>query len=98
MEAFVVVAKITAHTDQAEQVAARIDALALPTRQETGCLRYEVYRDPDAVAVTLIYEVWASEESWRKHIATDHLQAFKTQVIDVSASMSVDKLRFDDGG
>jgi quinol monooxygenase YgiN len=50
------------------------------------------------VAVTLIYEVWASEESWRKHIATDHLQAFKTQVIDVSASMSVDKLRFDDGG
>ncbi|MBM1635085.1 antibiotic biosynthesis monooxygenase [Sulfitobacter mediterraneus] len=91
----IIIATITAHSGHEGYVAERIERLAALTRQESGCLRYEVYRDPTNAAVTLIYEVWSSHADWRHHVATDHLQAFKKEVLTDRGSMQVEILRHD---
>lgn len=91
----IIIATITAHSGHEEYVAERIEWLARLTRQESGCLRYEVYRDPVNAAATLIYEVWQSHAEWRHHVATDHLQAFKKEVLTDRGSLQVDVLRYD---
>lgn len=88
----IIVARITAHTGQENHVASQIDNLALATRAETGCIRYEIYRDPNDEAVTLIYEIWTSQSALQNHLATEHLRAFKAEVLKEKASIIVEKL------
>jgi len=95
MTEYVIVAKISACAGYEKYVAGRIDDLGAATRRETGCLRYEIYRDLKDEAITLIYEVWANHAAWRQHVATQHLQAFKAEVLNEMASMSVEKLVHD---
>jgi len=42
-------------------------ALAMPTRQETGCLSYAVYEDPGAPNTFFTVEEWATRAAWETH-------------------------------
>lgn len=42
-------------------------ALAIPTRQEAGCLSYALYEDPNAPNTFLTVEEWATEAAWEAH-------------------------------
>ena len=37
------------------------------SREEPGCLRYEVYHSQSDVRVFMLIERWASEEAWKAH-------------------------------
>lgn len=50
-------------------------SLAGPTRAEPGCLRYDLYRSPEAPHEFMRYEVWASAEALEAHKKTPHLRA-----------------------
>ncbi|TDN39663.1 putative quinol monooxygenase [Hymenobacter sp. UV11] len=39
-------------------------ALAVPTRQEAGCLSYTVYEDPSALNTFFTVEEWATRAAW----------------------------------
>lgn len=95
MTKFVVIAKINALDGYEIDVATQIDGLAILTRAENGCIRYEIYRDPQNNGSTLIYEVWTDFAAWRAHVGTAHLQDFKKNVLEKKATMLVEKLRFD---
>jgi quinol monooxygenase YgiN len=47
-------------------------ALIRPTRKEDGCLRYDLYKSPDASNAFLLHEVWTSREHHRLHTQTPH--------------------------
>ncbi|WP_417597140.1 putative quinol monooxygenase [Pararhodobacter oceanensis] len=91
MAEFIVVARILAEPGHEAHVRAEIERLAAPTRQEPGCLRYDIYRHEQDARASLIYEVWESVDHWRRHLATEHLQAFKQNTLSSHATMSVDK-------
>ncbi|HEX6852497.1 MAG TPA: SMP-30/gluconolactonase/LRE family protein [Candidatus Polarisedimenticolaceae bacterium] len=46
-----------------------------PTRAEPGCLRYDLYRSPDAPHEFMRYEVWSSAEALEAHKRSPHLKA-----------------------
>jgi quinol monooxygenase YgiN len=48
-------------------------SLVLPTREEEGCIRYELHQDSGDPAFFMFYEVWRSQEDLDKHLGTPAL-------------------------
>lgn len=69
-----VVARITALPDKADEVRSILLALIEPTRNEAGCLSYELLRNnADPTDFTFVEE-WSSDATLDAHMATPHLQ------------------------
>lgn len=73
-------AEIKAFPDSVEQVQALLEALLEPSRNETGCCQYELYRDNSIEGLFLMQEIWCSEESLQKHQQSEHLLHFQQQI------------------
>jgi quinol monooxygenase YgiN len=48
-------------------------ALVEPTRQEPGCIDYDLHRSNDDPCVFLYYENWRSKEDLDRHLTMPHL-------------------------
>ena len=73
---FVVIATWTARDDEAENVRELLESLAAASRDEPGCLAYEVNRSLDDGRVFVIYERYASRGDYERHAASDHFRRF----------------------
>jgi quinol monooxygenase YgiN len=51
---------------------AELTALLKPTRNEDGCLLYDLHRSPDVPSDFLFYEIWESREAHSAHKQTPH--------------------------
>ncbi|MEB3279685.1 MAG: putative quinol monooxygenase [Lyngbya sp.] len=70
-----VVARIIALPDRVEPLKAVLSELIEPTRQEPGCIQYELLQNrADPTDFTFV-ETWESEAALETHLASDHLQA-----------------------
>lgn len=54
---------------------ATLRQLACLTRQEEGCLRYDLYRDSTNPMRVNSLEVWSDEETLNRHLASPHLKS-----------------------
>ncbi len=94
MSGFIVIAEVTAPRESAGQIANALNALAELTRKELGCVAYEVCRELVDEAHWLIYEVWRSEQAWRRHLETDHLLKFRAQVHEAKGRLSARQFKY----
>jgi len=85
-----VVARVSAKPDSAAQVAAILSRLIVPSRQEPGCLRYELFHNQANPAEMVFVEEWADDAALDTHLATAHLQSalseakpFLSKIIDM---------------
>ena len=60
MSNLIVIAKITAKENHAEEVKIALLALVEPTLQEDGCLQYDCHQDNGNPHVFYFYEIWES--------------------------------------
>ncbi|MEC5394962.1 putative quinol monooxygenase [Bergeyella sp. RCAD1439] len=51
--------------------------LVLDTRQEEGCLQYDLVEDREQKGVFFIVERWLDAESHHKHSVSEHMQVFR---------------------
>jgi quinol monooxygenase YgiN len=51
---------------------AELTALVRPTRNEEGCLLYDLHRSTDVPSDFLFYEIWSSREAHAAHKQTPH--------------------------
>lgn len=63
-------------TQASSAVRSELLKLILPTRQESGCIEYNLHQDNQYPAVFVFYETWESTASVEKHISTDHYNAY----------------------
>lgn len=82
---FVVVAHFRAKPGKEDDLERLLLSLVEPTRQERGCLLYDLHRDLQDPSQFLFYEIWANREVWDAHMASPHLDAFKPVVDDFLA-------------
>ena len=75
-EKVTVLAVIVAKPGLEEQVRAELEALLAPTRQEEGCLNYNLHRSGDDPARFMFYENWRSKQDLDAHLAKPHLVRF----------------------
>lgn len=53
--------------------------LVAPSRQDAGCLNYDLHQSTDNPALFLFHENWTSKAQLDAHLAQPHLQAFLAQ-------------------
>lgn len=92
MSHFVVLAELTIEPAKRVAFDSELKALATASRQEAGCLSYEVFQHGSDPTRALIYEKWSSRSSWNAHLNTDHLRIFKSIAIPDLATWSVEKM------
>lgn len=56
-----------------------------PSRQEEGCLRYDLFQSNDNPAVFYTYEEWTGQDTLDSHAHTTH---FKTLIAEVKDAVA----------
>jgi quinol monooxygenase YgiN len=75
-----VIARLTARPETVTAMQTLLLNLIEPTRQEPGCLRYELLHNTADLTDFTFVEEWASEAALDAHSASPHLQAVLAQV------------------
>lgn len=70
-----VVATIPAKTEAAEDIRAALTTLVEATRQEEGCLAYDLYESAAAPGVFVTVEEWTDQAALDAHMQTPHIAA-----------------------
>lgn len=65
--------------------------LAGPTRDEAGCLAYDIYAE-DTGSV-FMYEAWLSQSALDEHLASEHVAAFMARKDDLLAAGQIHRCR-----
>lgn len=81
-----VVARVVALPDKIEALKAVLLALVKPTRQEVGCLQYDLLQNQEDLTDFTFVEQWESLQHLQSHLASVHLQTALTQIEGLVAS------------
>ena len=85
--AYVVSATWTTEPGQEDVVRDAIEKLTPPSRAEQGNVFYQAYQDPAEPSVFRLFEIYADEEAYAVHGASDHFKTFALeQAIPVLAN------------
>lgn len=80
-----VVAQIVASTDKIPEVHAILQGIVAPTRQEPGCLSYQLLQHRSNPAVFLFIEEWTDEQAIDAHFSTPHIMEALVKVTPLLA-------------
>jgi len=75
MQTLCVVARIRARKDKQEELEGVLSALVEPTRKESGCIRYQLYRNNQDPQDFAFIEEWADNAALERHLQTPHLRS-----------------------
>lgn len=68
-----VVAIIPAKPETEDAVRAALQALVVETRQQEGCLAYDLFESSSSPDTFVMVERWASQEALDQHLASPHV-------------------------
>lgn len=84
-------AKITVKPDKREEVISKMQDLIKATREEPGCVNYELYASTEDENVLMMFEKWESRDALDSHIETEHFKAFGEEIgIYLAKEMEID--------
>ncbi|MFV0344796.1 MAG: putative quinol monooxygenase [Bacteroidales bacterium] len=76
MSKLVLTAEMKAKEGCLETMLIEAKKLIALTRNEQGCIVYELLSNNENKHVYMFHEVWASEEDWKRHMESAHLVHF----------------------
>lgn len=74
---------IPVKSDQQQEAVELVQSLADASREEHGCLAYEVYLRADDPDTIVIWQQWDCIEALEDHFASDHVDAFLDAIPDM---------------
>ena len=69
-----VVAECLAAPGQADRLRTALEAMIEPSLEESGCLAYRPYTDPNNCARMAIVEEWTNPQALAEHVTTAHFR------------------------
>jgi quinol monooxygenase YgiN len=69
-----VVAELTALPGKESELRQALLSCIAPTRQEEGCVQYDLHESTEKPGHFVFYENWTSREALDRHLATPHLK------------------------
>lgn len=86
-----VIATLSTKNSDASVVLTALENLQKYSRQEVGCLRYELsVKSDDEITNYLVSEQWASNEHFEAHKNESHFKAFGVQVTGLLTASNID--------
>ena len=86
-----VVAQVIAFADKITEVQAILQGIVAPTRLETGCLSYQLFRNSGHPAELLFIEEWDDEKAIDAHFTTPHIRDALAKVTPLLAAAPIIK-------
>jgi quinol monooxygenase YgiN len=84
-ETIVLIARLKVMPDKIEQTRSAALAIVEPSRNEAGCLNYDIHQSIEDETVFLWHETWANKAAIDEHFATPFFQEFFAVVGEVAA-------------
>ena len=81
-----VVAEMQAQPGKEDALRGAVLALIEPTRQEEGCVQYDLHLHSSDPARFVFYENWTSQAHLDRHAASAHIQEFRNATADLLAA------------
>lgn len=75
-EEVICLSQMTAKEGKEKELFQALQALIPPTRQESGCLAYELWQDLNNPRSFMMYERFTSQGAFQKHIEMPYIQDF----------------------
>lgn len=69
-----IIAKFVVKPEKLELVKNSLLSIIEPTRDEAGCIQYDLHQDNDDPNVFLFFELWENRELWQNHINSTHIK------------------------
>lgn len=69
------VATIPVLADHVDAVRAALEAVVPPTREEPGCIAYELFESASTPGVFVTIEEWVDQDALTAHMSSPHLAA-----------------------
>ncbi len=82
-----VVATFQARPGKETELKNALIGLVAPTRNEAGCLNYDLHASPEAPAKFLFHENWTSKAHLDAHLANTHIQALLPRVSELCIAL-----------
>jgi quinol monooxygenase YgiN len=76
-DAIILTAIVKAKPEEVEAVKDALMTMVEPTRQEPGCLCYNLHQSKSDPTQFMFYEQWASKEAFDAHGGTPHMKALR---------------------
>lgn len=92
MSKLTVVAKIVAKKEFVGTVKSELLKLVPLTREEAGCIEYNLHQDNEDPAVFVFYETWDTPASLENHMNSDHFKGYVNAVGDLIEEKVVHKM------
>ena len=83
MAAVSVVATFSPKTDQESTVESILRGMVGPTRNEPGCLRYELYAAAGPERRFVLLEAYADQTALEAHRASEHYKSYRSRIGDL---------------
>lgn len=83
-EQITVIARTKARPGMEERLTEAAGALVGPTRQEEGCINYDLHRSADDPSELVFYENWRSKEDLDRHLESPHVKKVLEQLPELS--------------
>jgi quinol monooxygenase YgiN len=88
-----VIAHVRAKPEKQSLVAQELKKLIAPTRQEPGCLQYELLQDLKDPNQFVFHEQWSTLEQHQAHLDSAHIAAFVTACKGAIAEATIHPLK-----
>jgi quinol monooxygenase YgiN len=86
------IVKFEVKKDKLEFVKSELMKILEPTRNEEGCILYELHQDLNNPNILMFYEVWKTKDYWKAHDNKQHIVDFKKAIEGSVAKVTVNKL------
>lgn len=67
-----------AKDDHIQQLKSMLEAMVLPSRQEVGCLKYNIYQIESEPKRFIVIEAWENEDALEGHKQSKHYKHYKS--------------------
>lgn len=71
-----VMALIKAKKGKAQELKQELQSLVGPTRNEEGCINYNLHQSQEDENLFMFYENWDSKNHLERHLASSHIKGF----------------------
>jgi quinol monooxygenase YgiN len=89
MKSLTVVATFKARPGQEAELRRALIGLVAPTRQEHGCVNYDLHASPEQPDRFLFHENWTDRAALDAHLQSPHVQALLPRVDELCAEPPV---------
>jgi quinol monooxygenase YgiN len=87
MKTITVVATFQARPGREADLKKALLSLVAPTRQEAGCLNYDLHQSPEDAGRFLFHENWSSRAQLDAHLQSPHIQVLLPRLADLAVGL-----------